>query len=136
MNRPNRKRLGLSLAGMLGTALVITAIVAAPIQSVQTEGSVIPTARVAEGDVPVVVYATGDLRPLKAQALVAPSVGGPMQILHIAATGTPVKAGDIVVEFDRSEQEERLDNREVGARAGRAGDRQDARRRRGATGAG
>jgi HlyD family secretion protein len=109
MKRPNRKRLGWPLAGMLGTALVITAIVAAPLQSVQTEGSVIPTARVTEGDVPVVVYATGDLRPLKAQALVAPSVGGPMQILLIAATGTPVKAGDVVVEFDRSEQEERLE---------------------------
>ena len=58
---------------------------------------------------PVVVHATGDLRPLKAQALVAPAVGGPMQILSIPATGTPVKEGDVVVEFDQSEQEERLD---------------------------
>jgi len=107
MKKPDRRHLGWSLAGLLGTALVITAIVAAPIQSVQTEGSVIPTARVTEGDVPVVVYATGDLRPLKAQTLVAPSLGGPLQILHIAATGTPVKAGDVVVEFDRSEQVER-----------------------------
>jgi hypothetical protein len=32
-----------------------------------------------------------------------------MQILSITATGTPVKAGDVVVEFDQSEQEERLD---------------------------
>ena len=78
-------------------------------QGVQTDGNVIPTARVAQGDVPVVVHATGDLRPLKAQALVAPSVGGPMQILSIAATGTPVKEGDVIVEFDQSEQEERLD---------------------------
>src|SRR5919108_749744 len=109
MTKPNRTHLSWSLAGLLGTAVVITAIVAAPIQSVQTESSVIPTARVAEGDVPVVVYASGDLRPLKAQALVAPSVGGPMQILHIAATGTPVKAGDVVVEFDQSEQQDRLE---------------------------
>ena len=78
-------------------------------QGVQTDGSVIPTARVAQGDVPVVVHATGELRPLRAQALVAPAVGGPMQILSIAATGTPVKEGDVIVEFDQSEQEERLD---------------------------
>ena len=55
------------------------------------------------------VHATGDLRPLKAQALVAPAVGGPMQILYIAATGTPVKEGDVIVEFDQSEQQERLE---------------------------
>ena len=109
MTKPNRKRLGWSLAGVVGIALVIAAIVAAPMQGVQTDGSVIPTARVAQGDVPVVVHATGELRPLKAQALVAPAVGGPMQILSIAATGTPVKEGDVVVEFDQSEQEERLE---------------------------
>src|SRR5438552_16904184 len=103
MNKSNRRHLGLSLAGLFGAALVITAIVAAPIQSVQTEGSVVPTARVTEGDVPVVVYATGDLRPLQAQTLVAPSLGGPLQILHIAATGRPGKAGDVVVEFERSQ---------------------------------
>jgi multidrug resistance efflux pump len=109
MTSPNRKRLGWSLAGVLGIALVIAAIAVAPMQGVQTEGNVIPTSRVAEGDVPVVVHATGDVRPLRAQALVAPSVGGPMLILSIAATGTPVKAGDVVVEFDQSEQEERLE---------------------------
>src|ERR687887_2774703 len=124
MKTPNRKRLGLSLAGMLGIAVVITAIVAVPLQSVQTEGSIIPTARVVEGDVPIVVYATGDLRPLKAQALVAPSVGGPMQILRIAATGTPVKAGDGVIEIDQREQEKRPQNPPAGGGEGGAGERQ------------
>jgi multidrug resistance efflux pump len=94
---------------MLAIALVIAAIGVAPMQGVQTDGNVIPTARVVEGDVPVVVHATGELRPMRAQALVAPSVGGPMQILSIAATGTPVKASDVVVEFDQSEQQERLE---------------------------
>ena len=109
MTKPTRQRLGWSLAGALGIAIVIAAIVAAPMHGVQTDGSVIPTARVAQGDVPVVVHATGDLRPLKSQALVAPAVGAPLQILSIAETGTSVKAGDIVVEFDQSEQDERLD---------------------------
>jgi multidrug efflux pump subunit AcrA (membrane-fusion protein) len=105
----SRKRLGWSLAGVLAIALVLAAIAAVPMQGVQTDGNVIPTARVTQGDVPVVVHATGDLRPLKAQALVAPSVGGPMQILSIAATGTNVKEGEVIVEFDQSEQEDRLD---------------------------
>ena len=108
MTTQNRRRLGWSLAGMVGVAIVTAAIFVAPMQGVQSDGGVIPTARVVEGDVPVVVHATGELRPLRAQALVAPSVGGPMQILSIAATGTPVKAGDVVVDFDQSEQEERL----------------------------
>src|SRR5438874_532419 len=109
MTTKNRTRLVWSIAGLLATALLVTASVAVPIQSVQTEGTVIPTTRVAEGDVSVVVYTTGEFKPLKAQALVAPSVGGPMQILRIAATGTPVKAGEVVVEFDQSEMEDRLE---------------------------
>jgi HlyD family secretion protein len=106
---PNRRRLAWSFGGALGIAVVIGAIVAARVHGVQTDGSVIPTARVARGDVPVVVETTGDLRPLKAQALVAPAVGAPMQLLYIAATGTSVKTGEVVVEFDQSEQQERLD---------------------------
>src|ERR687896_56697 len=109
MTTTNRKRLGWSIAGMLGIALLFAGFIVAPAEGVQTDGNLIPTARVLEGDVPVVVHATGELKPLRAQALVAPSVGGPMQILSITATGTPVKAGDVVVEFDQSEQEERLD---------------------------
>jgi multidrug efflux pump subunit AcrA (membrane-fusion protein) len=108
MTTTTRKRLGWSIAGMLGIALLIAGFLVAPAQGVQTDGSLIPTARVLEGDVPVVVHATGELRPMRAQALVAPSVGGPMQILNIAATGTPVKEGDLIVEFDQSEQEDRL----------------------------
>jgi multidrug resistance efflux pump len=69
---------------------------------------VIPTARVVLGDVPVVVHTTGELRPVRAVGLVAPAIGGPLQILNITATGTPVKQGDVVVEFDLSEQEEKL----------------------------
>ena len=107
MTEASRKRIGWSLAGVVGVALLVAAITVAPMQGVQSDGDLIPTARVAEGDVPVVVHASGELKPMRAQTLVAPSVGGPMQILSIEATGTPVKAGDVVVEFD-SEQEERL----------------------------
>ena len=93
---------------MIGAALLITAFLVVPMQGVQTDGAVIPTARVMEGDVPVVVHTTGELRPVRSVGLVAPAIGGPLQILHIMGTGTPVKEGDVVVEFDLSEQEEKL----------------------------
>jgi len=109
MTDKNRKRLGWSIAGAIAAVVVIAALLAVPMQGVQTDANVIPTARVVQGDVPVMVHTTGELRPMRAQALVAPAVGGPMQILSIAATGTPVKAGDVVVEFDESEQQERLE---------------------------
>ena len=79
-----------------------------PTHGVQTDGTVIPTARVLQGDVPVVVHTTGELRPVRSVGLVAPAIGGPLQILNIMGTGTPVKQGDVVVEFDLSEQEEKL----------------------------
>ncbi|MGB2717184.1 MAG: HlyD family efflux transporter periplasmic adaptor subunit [Vicinamibacterales bacterium] len=108
MTKRNRSRLGWSFAGILAVVIVITAVLVVPTHGVQTDGAVIPTARVIEGDVPVVVYTTGELRPMRSVGLVAPAIGGPLQILHIMGTGTPVKEGDVVVEFDLSEQEERL----------------------------
>jgi HlyD family secretion protein len=108
MTQRNRKRFGWSLAGIVAVVLVVSALFVVPTQGVQTDGAVIPTARVIEGDVPVVVHATGELRPIRSVALAAPAVGGPLQILHITGTGTPVKEGDVVVEFDLSEQEEKL----------------------------
>jgi HlyD family secretion protein len=106
MTKPHR--FGWSILGMLGGALVIAALATIPMQGVQTRGAIIPTAHVMEGDVPVVVYATGELRPVRAVGLVAPAIGGPLQILHIMGTGTAVKEGEVVVEFDLSEQDERL----------------------------
>jgi HlyD family secretion protein len=108
MQKRQKSRLGWSLAGIAAAALAIAAFFAVPMHGVQNGGDVIPTARVLEGDVPVVVHTTGELRPVRSIGLVAPAIGGPLQILHIMGTGTPVKEGDVVVEFDLSEQEERL----------------------------
>ena len=108
MTQRNRTRLGWSIAAVLGVALIIVGFQVVPTHGVQTDGTVIPTARVLQGDVPVVVHTTGELRPVRSVGLVAPAIGGPLQILNIMGTGTPVKQGDVVVEFDLSEQEEKL----------------------------
>src|SRR5437667_8242765 len=64
----------------------------------------IPTARVQRGRVQVTVYTSGELRAGRSSQLIAPPIGGNLQIVKLAASGEPVKADDIVVEFDTAEQ--------------------------------
>jgi HlyD family secretion protein len=71
--------------------------------------SEIPTARVQRGPLDLRVYTTGELRPAKTVMLAAPPVGGVLQIVHLAKSGTHVNPGDPVVEFDPSEQEYNLE---------------------------
>jgi HlyD family secretion protein len=75
-----------------------------------TIGDDIPTARVKRGDLDLKVFATGELRATHIQALTAPPIGGgALQITHLLGTGTAVKKGDLVIDFDPSEQHYKLD---------------------------
>src|SRR5689334_14190553 len=69
----------------------------------------IPTARVQRGHVQVTVHTTGELRARRSTQLIAPPIGGNLQIVRLAASGEPVKAGDLVIEFDTAEQEFNLE---------------------------
>ena len=69
----------------------------------------IPTARVQRGRVQVTVYTSGELRAGRSMQLIAPPTGGNLQVVRLAASGEPVKADDIVVEFDAAEQEFNLE---------------------------
>lgn len=70
------------------------------------ERSAVPTARVQRGNVSLDVAVTGEVRTLKTATLVAPPVaGGSLQLISFQATGSAVKAGDLVCEFDPTEQE-------------------------------
>ena len=65
----------------------------------------IPLAQVKRGDIDIQVHATGELRASHSIMLSAPSVGGDaLQITHLVRTGQSVKKGDVVFEFDPSEQ--------------------------------
>jgi HlyD family secretion protein len=101
-----RVTLGVALAG--GSIVAVAAL--GQLRSRGIGGGLeIPTTRVKRGDIALKVYTTGELRPTRSGMMVAPPVAGTLQIVHLAPTGTRVKAGDVVLEFDPSEQEFNLE---------------------------
>ena len=65
----------------------------------------VPTARVVKGSMALDVFVNGELRAARSVMLPAPSVGGTLRILRMVPTGTAVKAGDVIVELEPSDQE-------------------------------
>jgi multidrug efflux pump subunit AcrA (membrane-fusion protein) len=66
----------------------------------------IPTARVERGDITLSVFARGEIRGGNPEMLTAPLTGGSdMHITFLRKSGEEVKAGDVVVQFDTTEQE-------------------------------
>jgi HlyD family secretion protein len=106
-----RKKRALTVA--IGGSLLCVAIAgfamahwAAP--KAQTTG--IPVGSVKRGDLAMRVYVTGELRASQSQMLTAPPIGGgALQITHLLHTGTAVKKGDLVIEFDPAEQRYNLE---------------------------
>jgi hypothetical protein len=62
----------------------------------------VATALVRQGTFEDVLTLRGEVRPSRSVILSAPSRGGDLRIIRMARTGTRVKAGDTVVEFDRT----------------------------------
>jgi multidrug resistance efflux pump len=93
------------LLGVGGLSLILLFVFGYVFRSMgKTEGSV-PTTRVRHGAVDLTVTATGELRSPQSAMIVAPPVGGALQILELAQNGGAVKSGDVIVQFDPSEQE-------------------------------
>lgn len=75
-------------------------------QGSQPDDQDVPMAVVERTDLQIEVNTTGDLRATQTGGLAAPAIaGGGLQIIRLLKTGSPVKAGEVVVEFDPSEQE-------------------------------
>jgi HlyD family secretion protein len=73
-------------------------------------GDDIPISRVKRGDLQMKVYARGELRASHSEMMTAPPIGGgSLEITHLLHTGTLVKKGDLVMEFDPSEQRYKLE---------------------------
>jgi HlyD family secretion protein len=101
----------LTWAGViLATSMMVACASLAQLMNLRKPGASIPTVRVVREPVEVKVYTIGELRPARTAMIVAPPVaGGTLQIIHIVKTGTHVKEGDVIVEFDPSEQEYALE---------------------------
>jgi len=99
---------------VLGTLLAASALAGVSTRhalgQLKSTDEAVPTTRVRRGNLDLKVYTTGELRPAKRAMLVAPPVGGgTLRIVHLAKTGTPVKANDVVIEFDPTEQQYNLE---------------------------
>jgi len=103
-----RSRL-LVVAGVLGLGLAALGLSATRLQARVQRTSTVPTARVRRGDLSSRVHITGELRSARSTMLMGPAVGGALQIVALKPTGTVVKAQDVIVEFDPSEQEFNLE---------------------------
>ena len=89
----------------------VVGVVAAVRRASPTAGADdVPTGRVKRGDLDMKVFVTGELRASHSEMLTAPPIGGgALQITHLLHTGTAVKRGDLVMEFDPTEQHFKLD---------------------------
>jgi multidrug efflux pump subunit AcrA (membrane-fusion protein) len=93
-----------------GTVLVAVAVLLAGVARSWPAGrEPVPTARVVRGKLKLDVHATGELRAARSLSLTAPPVGGSLRLVHLSDTGTAVKSGDLVVEFDPAEQQYQLE---------------------------
>jgi multidrug efflux pump subunit AcrA (membrane-fusion protein) len=105
----SRKAITWSVVGVVLCAVV--GVVAAVRKSApSTSGTDVPTGTVKRGDLDMKVNVTGELKASHSEILIAPPIGGgALQLTHLLHTGTTVKKGDLVMEFDPSEQMYKLD---------------------------
>jgi HlyD family secretion protein len=93
-------------------ALAIVAAAGAAAVAVPTlpaRRSTVPTTAVTRGPLKLTVHAVGELRAGRTVTLVTPPVGGTLRIVTLAQTGTTVKSGEPVVEFDPADQQYALE---------------------------
>ena len=73
----------------------------------------VPTATVRKGDVIIRSYTRGELRAVRSAMLVAPNLFGTVQITRLAPLGSFAREKDLIVEFDDSEVQSRLDEKQL-----------------------
>lgn len=103
-----KKRTKVRIAFAIVTVLVTGSGVMVTVAKLRGTESALPTAKVQRGDVDLRVFTTGDLRAPKTVMIMAPSVNGTLQIVELAKTAQIVKEGEVILQFDPSEQEYNL----------------------------
>ncbi|HEX7288711.1 MAG TPA: efflux RND transporter periplasmic adaptor subunit [Candidatus Angelobacter sp.] len=72
----------------------------------------VPTAEVRRGEFVDYVQVRGSIKALKSIQLIAPSVEGDLQIVKLPPTGTMVKKDEVVVQFDTSNLQRTLEQKQ------------------------
>jgi multidrug resistance efflux pump len=94
---------------VMAAVLLLGLGIAFSLQQLRPTVRVVPTTRVQKGTLEMDINTVAELHTPHSSMVVAPSVSGTLQIIHLLKTGAAVKAGDVVVEFDPSEQEFNLE---------------------------
>ena len=90
-----------SRRGLAAIAVLIVVVAAGAYASVGRDAAPdLPTAEVTRGEFVDALELRGEIRPLRSVVITSPMQSGELQILKLAANGTKVKAGDVVVRFD------------------------------------
>lgn len=95
-------------------AIVLTIVIGMTVAARPTDQASgdddIPLTKVNRGDLDLKIYTTGELRASHSATLTAPAIGGGvLKITRLLHTGARVNKGDVVVEFDPSEQRYKLE---------------------------
>jgi HlyD family secretion protein len=97
-----------ALAAVLAVVILLGFALSRSRLAIASDG--IPLAQVKHGDLDLKVHANGELNATHTMMLTAPAVGGgALQITRLLAGRLPVKKGDVVIEFDPSEQRYKLE---------------------------
>ena len=114
LGKSNPRRVKI-ITWIIGLAVCSGGVVAAYKYTGTTEVEV-PVTRVRRGEFIISVRTRGDIKSARSVILKAPQVPG-LRIVHLADSGRPVKKGDVVVEFDGSQQDQNVISRTTNVRA-------------------
>jgi multidrug resistance efflux pump len=104
--------------GLVAVAFLVVAMGALAVRRAAAPD--IPTAEVKRGEFVDYVQVRGEIKALRSVQLTAPSIAGDLQIVKLAPSGTQVKAGDMVVQFDTSVLQRTLDQQQSVLRSAEA----------------
>ncbi len=92
-------------------ALVLAGIVFGAVRMTRAAGTKLPTAEAKLGEFVDYIQIRGEVKALKSIYITAPSNAGDIQVLKLAKNGSVVKKGEIVVQFDTTNQQRTLEQR-------------------------
>lgn len=104
MTMPRAIAAGLFVAGVLGaTSLAVSRF--------SRDQASLPTQLAEQTTFVDFLEVRGELRPVVSRLITAPSSGADLLIVDLAANGSPVRAGDVVVRFDSTTQQRTVEQR-------------------------